>query len=78
MPIPNIKYVTDHKCPNFGILHKVAVGGCVSGDLPPKIGDVVEYDCPDCKKTHQFKPNAWGGPDTPFPANHYLSGRIIK
>jgi ssDNA-binding Zn-finger/Zn-ribbon topoisomerase 1 len=78
MLMPDIKYVTDHKCPCSGKLHKVAVGGHVPGDLAPKIGAVVEYDCPDCKKTHQFKPKVWGGPDTPFPAKHYLSGRIIK
>ena len=78
MPMPNMKYITDHKCPNSGKLRKVAVGGYVFGDFQPQIGVVVEYDCPDCNEPHQFKSNAWGGPDTLFPAKDYISGRIIK
>lgn len=77
MPIPKIEYVADHRCPISGNLHKIAV--CFHGlEDMPKIGDMVEYDCPVCMEKHQFKPKSWGGPGTPFPAKHYRSGRIIK
>lgn len=76
MPSAKVKSVSDHKCPTSGNLHKIAVEVRGLEDLP-KMGAVVEYDCPDCKETHQFEPVAWGVRDAPFPAKHYISGRII-
>jgi hypothetical protein len=68
-----MKHITDYRCPNSGNLHKIVINGEY---MHPIVGCSVEYECPDCKKRHKFKPAVWSGPEPVFPEECYVLGKL--